>query len=283
MNHSESIAKIAPALVSAQAELKAAPKSSDNPFFSSKYADLAECMETLREPLHKNGLAIVQFPSTGEMVSVETVLLHESGEWFSCALSCRPKDYSPQAVGSSVTYLRRYGLALTGLVSEEDDDGNAGSANTDRKQAASTQPRQAPAPKAPPKAPPKANAPADGQRKPQSGPNTPPVVSDADQQTRGCINSTLVAELRAAVLAADKANKLDPVSDFLPWVEGYIDALCSTPGMEKYKRAYKGTPQVLYDIPATAYKEILERVKTSPESCKIGYEEAAAQDDSGVA
>ena len=126
MNHSESMSKIAPAICAAQAELQSAPRESSNPFFNSKYADLATCMETLRPVLSKNGLAIVQLPGNGDaVVTVETVLLHSSGEWVSAVAGCKPKDMSPQAVGSAITYLRRYGLAIIGLVTEADDDGNS--------------------------------------------------------------------------------------------------------------------------------------------------------------
>ena len=126
MNHSDSIKAIAPAIVAAQAELKAAPKDTTNPFFKSKYADLGGCMDTLRPVLAAHKLALIQSPSVGgEIVSVETTLLHDSGEWISCMLSCHPKDNGPQSIGSAITYLRRYGLALPGLVTEADDDGNA--------------------------------------------------------------------------------------------------------------------------------------------------------------
>lgn len=126
MLKSESIAAISAALVEAQAAIKAAPKDKDNPFYKSKYADLATCMEAIREPLHTNSLAICQLPEMvdGQIV-VETVLLHKSGEWIGCKLSCRPKDDGPQSAGSAITYLRRYGLAIVGLASEEDDDANA--------------------------------------------------------------------------------------------------------------------------------------------------------------
>lgn len=125
MQKSDTIAELAKALSKAQGELKAAPKDSDNPYFHSKYADLATCFETLRPVLSKYGLSIVQLPALGtDYVDVETVLLHESGEWISCCPASAPKDMGPQAVGSTITYLRRYGLAITGLVTDADDDGN---------------------------------------------------------------------------------------------------------------------------------------------------------------
>jgi hypothetical protein len=130
MTHSESIKAIAPAIVVAQGELQSAPRDSSNPYFNSKYADLATCMDTLRPVLAKNGLAILQFPlmnKTDLIVAVETVLLHISGEWFSTLATCTVKDTLAQTVGAATTYLRRYGLAIIGLVTDDDDDGNAAS------------------------------------------------------------------------------------------------------------------------------------------------------------
>jgi hypothetical protein len=152
---------------------------------------------------------------------------------------------------------------------------------------AANKPRQATQAQAPAKAPPAAKAPVGGQKNGQAAQTKKAfVIDEKEQQTRGCINSTLVAELRQAVLAQQKANKLDPDAEFMPWVDGYLDMLISTPGMEAYTRKYKGTAQLLLDIPSTAYAEILERVQKEPESCKPGYaeatEQAQAQDDSGV-
>jgi hypothetical protein len=152
---------------------------------------------------------------------------------------------------------------------------------------AANKPRQATQAQPPTKTPPAAKAPVGGQKNGQAAQNKKAfVINEKEQQTRGCINSTLVAELRQAVLAQQKCERLDPVAEFMPWVDAYLDALMATPGMEAYKRMHKGTAQLLLDIPATAYAEILERVQKEPESCKPGYaeatEQAQAQDDSGV-
>lgn len=120
---------IALALAKAQAEIQVAVKGSDNPYFKSKYADLAEVWACIREPLTKNGLALVQCPSTCQngFVTIETTIYHESGQSISSKLSCKVKDTGPQSIGSAITYLRRYAIsAMCGVVSEEeDDDGNA--------------------------------------------------------------------------------------------------------------------------------------------------------------
>ena len=127
MERSENINELATALSKAQGVIVPASKDSDNPFFKSKYADLAAVWEVARDPLHKNGLAVVQHPSAeGNVVTVETVLTHASGQWMASKLTMNAKDASPQAIGSCITYLRRYALSsVVGIASEIDDDGNA--------------------------------------------------------------------------------------------------------------------------------------------------------------
>lgn len=127
MERSDQINELAGALSKAQGVIIPASKDSDNPFFKSKYADLASVWEVAREPLSKNGLSIMQHPSAeANVVTVETVLTHSSGQWMSSRLTMNAKDASPQAIGSCITYARRYGLsAVVGIASEIDDDGNA--------------------------------------------------------------------------------------------------------------------------------------------------------------
>lgn len=129
MERSEQIGELAKALCEAQAEIKPAIKDSNNPFFKSKYADLAAVMDVCRGPLTKHGLAISQHPgSDGEYLEVETVLIHQSGQWIASKLRLKPVDTKPQSVGSAITYARRYSLsAVLGIASEEDDDGNKAS------------------------------------------------------------------------------------------------------------------------------------------------------------
>ena len=89
-------------------------------------------MEAALPPLNKHGIGVLQFPEfdkdTG-LVTVETRLLHKSGEWMGGSVSGVPKDpRNIQAIGSTITYLKRYGLqSLVGCPSE-DDDGNSASA-----------------------------------------------------------------------------------------------------------------------------------------------------------
>jgi len=125
-DRSESIVKLAVAFSLCQKEIKTATKSKENPFFHSKYADLDEVWSVCRDPLTKNGLSIVQtVDSKGQMVSVTTILLHNSGEFISSTLTLQADNAKPQPIGSAITYARRYSLsAMVGISADEDTDGN---------------------------------------------------------------------------------------------------------------------------------------------------------------
>lgn len=128
MNKSESIKELSTALAKAQGKIKGAVKDSANPFFKSKYADLASVVEAIRQAFSENGLSYVQTvePSEKDEVAVETVLLHSSGEWLSCGILALPVTKADaQGYGSALTYARRYGLSAACGVAPEDDDGNA--------------------------------------------------------------------------------------------------------------------------------------------------------------
>ena len=126
MNKSETIGQLALALSKAQGQMKFAAKDANNPFFKSKYADLASVIEAIKVPLSANGIAFVQATDFEDSaVIVETILLHESGEWISGKLRMQPTKNDPQGVGSAVTYAKRYGLQAIAGVPSDDDDGNA--------------------------------------------------------------------------------------------------------------------------------------------------------------
>ena len=126
MNRSESIKELATALAKAQGEISPAEKGNVNPHFKTRYADLASIWDACRGPLTKYGLSVVQIPrADADSVSVETMLLHDSGEWIGGELSVKVGSIQPQAVGSALTYLRRYSLAAIVGVAPDDDDGEA--------------------------------------------------------------------------------------------------------------------------------------------------------------
>lgn len=128
MNKSESIKELALALAKAQAEMGAAKKGKDNPFFKSKYADLAEVVAAVKEPFANHGLSYVQFPiEEGGRIGVETILMHESGEYLSNHFTVHLSKQDAQGAGSAITYCRRYALQAIAGIPAEDDDGNAAS------------------------------------------------------------------------------------------------------------------------------------------------------------
>jgi hypothetical protein len=126
LHHSDSIAKLAPALVKAQAEVENATKNATNPHFKSQYADLAEIIRTVKPVFTVNGLAVLQVPGFEDgHATVESMLIHESGEWIAGVSGAPLQKADPQGVGSAITYLRRYSLAALAGIAQEDDDGNA--------------------------------------------------------------------------------------------------------------------------------------------------------------
>lgn len=126
MNKSESIVKLAAALCAFQSEVENVKKDATNPFFKSKYATLDSIWDEVRPLLKKHKLALSQFPSgDGELTSI---LLHESGEYIEYSAKMSIKEQTPQSQGSSISYMRRYAMSsILGIVTEEDDDGNAAS------------------------------------------------------------------------------------------------------------------------------------------------------------
>ena len=124
---SESIANLSAAITAAQSQMANAKKTSANPHFRSKYADLSEVLEVAKKPLNDNGLAIMQFPTTdperSELVGVETLISHSSGEWIRSVLFLQLTKIGPQPAGSAITYARRYSLAAILGIAQEDDDG----------------------------------------------------------------------------------------------------------------------------------------------------------------
>ena len=124
MEKSESIKELATALNKFQAECSGAKKDADNPFFGSKYANLEAVINCAKSALDNNGLAVSQFPIMDQgYCGVETILMHSSGEWISNTLLLACKKQDPQAMGSAITYARRYAYQSVLGIPSEDDDG----------------------------------------------------------------------------------------------------------------------------------------------------------------
>ena len=123
---SEHINELASALAKAQGEFSTVPKGSVNPFFKSKYADLADVIKSAGPVLASHGLAVSQFISEDDTLT--TYLIHESGQFIAHRANLHLVKDDPQSAGSATTYARRYGyMSCLGLVADEDDDGNRAS------------------------------------------------------------------------------------------------------------------------------------------------------------
>jgi hypothetical protein len=121
--------QIAAAFVKAQSQFGAALKTSTNPHFKSRYADLTSCIEAVIDALNSNGIALIQQTHEVESgICIETVFLHESGEELRSGKLWLPASkQDPQGYGSALTYARRYSLMASCGIAPEDDDGNAAS------------------------------------------------------------------------------------------------------------------------------------------------------------
>lgn len=126
MERSESIKEIANALCKFQQEVGKVKKDSKNPYFKSKYASLADILDVIQKPLSECGLSIMQMPK-GEN-ELETMLMHNSGEWILSSYAMRPVKNDPQSIGSCITYQRRYAIgSILNLNIDDDDDANKAS------------------------------------------------------------------------------------------------------------------------------------------------------------
>ena len=124
----------AKAFVKAQLEMVNASKDSTNPHFKTKYADLTSVREACVPFLNKYGIAVLQpIIQLGDKQYIKTVLLHESGEEYSCLTEIIHAQNTAQAHGSGITYARRYGLQSLVCIGADDDDGNEASENEEPK------------------------------------------------------------------------------------------------------------------------------------------------------
>ena len=152
MDMSESIKTLAAALAKAQGEFKAVPKLGYNPFLKNHYVQLDDIIEAIRGPLSKNGIAWVQplLTGQGDELALETLLLHESGEWMSCVAPIQSQSAKGlsdlQSLGVALSYMRRYMLTtMLGINSGDDEDGNGKDKTTEKKPTAEAAPKAQPA------------------------------------------------------------------------------------------------------------------------------------------
>jgi hypothetical protein len=116
---------IATVLAAAQLELTDPPRSSFNPHFKSKYADLCTVLQAVRPTLAKHGIAITQstrVEDDGRMLLVTR--LSWCDEEIVGYYPVTPQQNTPQGLGAALTYARRYALAsMVGVAADDDRDG----------------------------------------------------------------------------------------------------------------------------------------------------------------
>ena len=124
-NQSEDLKELFAALAKAQAEMRIAGLSSENPYFKSRYADLADVVRASRPALTKYGLSVIHqiLPNEDGASILHCILCHSSGQFIRTSMRILPVKNDIQSLGSCITYLKRYTYAaICGVISSEDDD-----------------------------------------------------------------------------------------------------------------------------------------------------------------
>lgn len=244
-DRSESISQLAAALAAAQGEIEAATESGKNPHLRSRYATLGDVWAACRQPLSKNGLAVVQPPSTdveNGIVTVTTVLLHASGEFIECQASLPVGDArgisSAQALGVVITYLRRYLLSsLVGVYAGDDTDGEMGEKGE------------------------KATTPAPPQRRPTLTPAGNPIPTPAEEAPADSGNGQPAKQTVAERIRPTKAmmNKLHALG-VQKFGDGWDDAR-----HELVKKLTDGRTHSSADLSYSEVVRLAEKVKEFPD------------------
>lgn len=128
MIRSETFAKISAALVKAQHLIGGAQKNAVNPHLKNKYANLESVWDAVSPALESNKLAVIQSPQPSDdgKLHLETMIIHESGEFISGTLVMPLPKQDPQGYGSALTYARRYHLSsMLGVIQDDDDASSA--------------------------------------------------------------------------------------------------------------------------------------------------------------
>ena len=254
---SPTIKNLAIALSKVQAEIKGSKLDAENPFFHSEYSTLTSVWDACRKLLTDNGLAVVQtMEPVIDLCSVTTTLLHVSGEWIRGTIQMKPVKNDPQAVGSCITYARRYSLAAIVGISPADDDGNASSGRdmmdqrlpSERHQTANGAPKRPDNPRPPTTRPAVGSSQGAAPAKEQ-----PPLPWEDNPPTTGAVNQELKKPRISKIgkpkfdtmVALLKQQKISPVL----W-KNYLKAF-------GYSR--------IDDITEEKYQEIFDTITKTPE------------------
>ena len=128
MNKSDNINELADSLSKFQAEVKDAPRLSKS--YNGKYAKLEDIFSIVRPLLSKHGLSFMQpsHSTTGKEVTVETIIMHKSGQYISAGMTIEipPKSgntNSLQQIGVALSYAKRYSImSMLGCCQKDEDD-----------------------------------------------------------------------------------------------------------------------------------------------------------------
>lgn len=132
MERSDKITELAKALHKFHSLVGKIAKDAKNPFFKSNYASLSHILEEVSGPLQDSGLIITQWPNG---TALTTMLIHaESGEFMQSDYEMPvAKANDPQALGSAISYARRYAVSSILSLNIDDDDANSAAGNKDSK------------------------------------------------------------------------------------------------------------------------------------------------------
>lgn len=137
-------------LLMAQGSMPSVSRTSDNPFFHSKYAPLNEIWARVIPVL--NSVGLVYYETTEVWGELGTILVGhvadaDSGEEIVGKYPVVADSQKAQALGSGLTYARRYLITtMLGIVFDDDDDGNAASGMADKQGPPPRQDKQGPPP-----------------------------------------------------------------------------------------------------------------------------------------
>lgn len=254
------------ALVKAQRAFGPALKTSTNPHFRSKYADLSACIEAVVGSLNDNGIMLMQVTHEAENgVMIETLFLHESGEQMSAGKLFMPATkFDAQGFGSALSYARRYSIMAACGIAPEDDDANQAVKSTQAPQVKAT-----PRPAQPPQATDKVDV---GTQENIQAPPTPPVLP---QQVHNAVDKTTPpAPPKIQGTSGQWQLKIstDPGADFEGWAEMVRDSSIFMLDMAQTKNDTNNIFRINANIynhlkmnDAAAYDKLIEQFKAYKE------------------
>jgi len=138
--------KLTEALAKAQGQMKNAKLNKVNPHFKSKYADLAEIIDTVLKPLSDAGIAFIHRTDIQGDLLICICELWKGEDVIASHYPVGPTNLPPQKMGSALTYAKRYTLSsITGVSADDDDDGKAAATAPPKQQKPSPKPQMTPA------------------------------------------------------------------------------------------------------------------------------------------